>query len=143
MNRYARLVRLLLRAVALAEMCAVIGIFIPWSVMAASHQWLGMGAFPNQPVVAYLARTLSGLYAIHGIFVWIAAGEPRRYSALIWAIILTGIPFGLLATAAGILAGFPLWWSAAEGPSLVLLCVALAWMHAKSGQVDASSAIDR
>jgi hypothetical protein len=109
-----RVLRILLRLVALGELSAFFAIFLPHAWMGRAHEWLGMGAFPDEPVVDYLARTLSALYR-----------------ALLTWVIYTGIAFGVLVTVAGMQAGFPLWWTLGEGPFLVVLSVVFLLLQRK------------
>lgn len=118
MTRDEKLLRLLLRMIAVAEWFAVIGIFMPASFMAVCHEKLGLGAFPSQPITTYLARCLSAFYVMHGGFVWIAATDVRKYAALIRYIAATGIVFSLVVTALDVISGFPIMWTIGEGPVL-------------------------
>ena len=126
-----RMLRILLRLMALGELSAFFAIFLPHAWMGRTHEWLGMGAFPEAPVVDYLARTLSALYVFHGGVLWIVAGDLRRYLALLTWVIYTGIAFGVLVTVAGMQAGFPLWWTFGEGPFLVVLSVLFLLLQRK------------
>ena len=119
-----RILKLLLRLIGAMEMGGLIGVFMPTAWMAAGHEWLGLGAFPDGVVTPYLARCLSAFYAMHGGFVWIASNDVRRFSALIRYIAYTGIVFSILICVLDVLAGFPWWWLVGEGPTLTVACVA-------------------
>ena len=45
---------------------AFFAIFLPVRWMAVTHEWLGLGEFPASPLVDYLTRSASLLYAWHG-----------------------------------------------------------------------------
>ena len=69
----------LLRAGAIVMLLALVAVVMPRHCMAWTHARLGLGIFPEQPIAEYLARSLSGMYAILGAFCWIFAGDVRRY----------------------------------------------------------------
>ena len=113
----------LLRLLALAHVGALIGLVLPVAFMAAAHARLGLGEFPARPIVIYLVRSLSALYALYGGILWICAGDIRRYAAIIRYFCLTGLLFAVLMTVVGTRAGFPWYWVMSEGPSLGVICV--------------------
>ncbi len=113
----------LLRVMAAAHISALVGLVLPTSFMAAAHAHLGLGAFPAQPVVGYLIRSVSALYALYGGILWVCAGDVRRYAAIVRYFCFTGFAFAALIAAAGQHAVFPWYWIAIEGPSLAVICV--------------------
>lgn len=102
---------------------------LPSEWMAASHAALGLGELPRQPVVDYLARSISALYGFHGILLFVVASDPLRYRAIITFLALMNVTLGILMIAVDLHAGLPAWWVAAEGPSLILLGVVLAILN--------------
>ena len=44
---------------------ALFAVFLPVRWMAETHEWLGLGEFPESPLVDYLTRSASLLYAWH------------------------------------------------------------------------------
>ena len=54
-----RLLEVLLRAGGTILVTAFAAMLLPVDWMAATHEWLGLGAFPRAPVVDYLARSVS------------------------------------------------------------------------------------
>jgi hypothetical protein len=124
MNKQERILKILLRLMGIAELFALPAIFLPASVMAATHEWLGLGTFPEQAIAPYLARCLSFFYAMHGGLLLLAATDIRRYAGLIRYIAFTGIVFSVMVTIFDILAHFPLSWTLGEGPFLTVLSVA-------------------
>jgi hypothetical protein len=49
--------------------------------MAATHAWLGMGDFPRAPLVDYLARSASLMYAQHGaVFLFLSVTVHESHS---------------------------------------------------------------
>jgi hypothetical protein len=47
---------------------ALVGVFMPLSWMAAAHRWLGLGKMPTDPVVECLARSVSAIDALLGVW---------------------------------------------------------------------------
>ena len=56
----------LLRCLGVGSLFALVPVVMPFSWMAATHRWLGLGEMPTGPVVEYLARSLSAFYALFG-----------------------------------------------------------------------------
>jgi hypothetical protein len=111
----------LLRLVGGIELCAIPFIFIPFPLMGSIHdRVLGFGPLPERPIVEYMARSLSALYAVHGAVVFFLSFDVVRYRPLIR--LLGGIHFGLGIVVLGIdaAAGVPIWWVAVEGPGIAV-----------------------
>jgi hypothetical protein len=126
MTGQERALAMLLRLTAVTEFFALAGVFMPQSWMAAFHERLGLGAFPDGVTAAYLARNLSAFYALQGGMLWVAARDVKRHAAIVDYFAWTGLAFAGLITVLDILAGFPWYWMVAEGPGLAVLCVAIA-----------------
>lgn len=120
-----RIVRVILLAIGLAELGAVAGVLMPESLMAAIHSRLGLGELPDGQLVPYLARSLAGLYMVHGGVVVLCAMDVRRYTPMIRYIAWSGILFAGLVTWLDIQAGFPWFWWAVEGPGLIVMSIAM------------------
>ncbi len=111
-----RLLRLLLRANGVAMLLALIPAAVPASWLADAHQRLGLGPFPPGPVVVYLARSVSLLYALLGGLLLLLANDLVRYRPAIAYVAWALIALGAAVTLVGCTTGLPLWWTAAEGP---------------------------
>jgi hypothetical protein len=95
---------------------SLVAVFMPFSWMAATHRWLGLGEMPTGPVVEYLARSLSALYAIMGALCLVLATDLERYRSLVRFL---GVAFALMSLVllgVDLAAGMPWWWTASEGP---------------------------
>ena len=66
---------ILLRFVGVGALFALVAVFMPFSWMAATHRWLGLGEMPTGPVVEYLARSLSAFYAVMGALCLVVAAD--------------------------------------------------------------------
>jgi surface polysaccharide O-acyltransferase-like enzyme len=132
MARYGRRLVLLMRIVGSVTLLATVAVFMPRSWMAACHAWLGMGAFPDAPVVEYLARSLSAFYAVLGGLLWVASADPRRHSRVITYLALTGVVFAALIFLIDLQIGLPAFWTWCEGPIVLILGVAILWLQRKA-----------
>lgn len=98
----------------LAAVCAV----FPGEWYSTIHRWLGLGEFPDQPVVWYLARSASALYAFHGVLVAALALRPEKAPWMVVALGCGNVVFGASITAIDISSGMPWWWTLGEGPGI-------------------------
>jgi hypothetical protein len=101
-------------------------VFLPVEWMAATHVWLGLGEFPRSPLVDYLTRSISALYALHGGLLLLVSWDVRRHARVVVYVAIASIVFGLLLLGIDLHAGMPLRWTLGEGPPVVLMgCVIL------------------
>lgn len=98
---------------------------LPNEWMAAVHRWIGMGELPEAPVVTYLARSVSALYGFHGVLLFLIATHPARYRPFVVYVGWMNVAFGLMLLAIDLHAGMPAWWTALEGPVVVMLGVVI------------------
>jgi hypothetical protein len=120
MTRTDKALVLLLRIVGVGALFALVAVFMPWSWMAATHRWLGLGEMPTAPVVEYLARSVSAFYALVGALCLVMAAALERYRPLVRFL---GVAFALMSMVflgVDLAAGMPWWWSASEGPGGVV-----------------------
>lgn len=121
-----------LRLVALLMGLALVAVFMPRSWIATCHEWVGLKALPEGPLVEYLARSVSAFYAILGGLLWIIAGKQRRYAAVITYLALMCILFGLAILVIDFQLGMPLWWKLAEGPFVMGFGVLVLFLQARA-----------
>jgi hypothetical protein len=125
-----KMLKLLLVLCGVGCIAGLPGLYMPASWMAAGHEWLGMGAFPAQPIAAYLARLTSGLYVIYGVLVVIMATDVRRYARLITAQAVLILGLALSGGHFGWASGIPKWWIVCDISAVVFYCAAtLALQH--------------
>ena len=110
MKRPETLLRIVLLACGIGCVSGLPAMFMPRSWMASTHEWLGMGPFPDGPLGEYLARLCTGLYAMYGGFVVMIAMDVRRYAPIITfqAVALLGL--AVVGAAYGWPLGVPRWW---------------------------------
>jgi hypothetical protein len=115
-RRAAReLLVVLLRAFGLLDLSALVAVFLPLPWMAAAHAWLGLGTMPEGPLVGYLARSASALYALHGALVLFLSFDVRRYWRVITFLAAAAVVHGIIMLGIDLAEGMPWWWKAFEG----------------------------
>jgi hypothetical protein len=128
MNRNERWLRFLLYVAAIPLLCATLAIFLPTQWMAATHQWLGMGEFPNRPLTGYLTRSIAAVYTYHGAMLWLLAGDVRRFLPMIRLTGCCDTIFGATVLGIDLVVGMPWYWTAIEAPSLIVFGVVIFWL---------------
>jgi len=112
--------RFMLRFFGTMSLLAIPFIFVPYSVMNDIHQQLQLGTLPDDPIVGYLARSLSALYALIGALFWRISFDLRRYRSLVTYLC------GALIALGGVLCfidwseGLPTAWKLWEGPFIIV-----------------------
>ncbi len=115
--------------------------FLPHSWMDAIHRWLGLGELPRIPIIGYMARSLSLLYAMNGALLVFLAVDVRRNAGILRFLGVIWVLFGIGITWIDAAAGLPLHWTLAEGPPTIgvsLLILVLASRVARDRTADAT-----
>ena len=128
MNARERALILLLRVSGGVMLLALFAIVLPTQWMAATHRWLGLGEFPASPLVDYLTRSASALYAIYGGLLVLLARDVRRFAPVIVYLAVTGLAFGVVMIGVDFAAGMPRYWSVGEGPLVLVLSSVILWL---------------
>ena len=110
-----------LRAMGLLDICAFAAAIAPRAWIAASHEALGLGPFPQEPIAGYLARCTSVWCGLYGLLLWFVAGDVTRYARLITVLACAMIAQGLALMAIDFAEGMPGWWTSTEGPCCSVL----------------------
>jgi hypothetical protein len=116
-----RALQTLLRIIGGVSALAIVPVFMPRACMAACHEWLGLGPFPEGPIVEYLARSTSMFYAVWGCILWGLARDVRRYVRMVMAAGAAMAGCGVVLFVIDLRGGLPAWWIALEGPWVVLM----------------------
>jgi hypothetical protein len=119
---------ILLRVTGIVLLTALIPAVMPFSWMQETHRWLGMGELPTEPIVGYLTRSLSLMYAMHGALIYFVSLDVRHFLPLVRLLAILGIVFGggMIVLDAAI--GMPAYWIACEGPFVILLSFVILWL---------------
>ena len=132
MNRHEKTLVLLMRVSAIVLLTALVPSVMPFAWMKEIHRWLGMGELPEGPIVGYLTRSLSAMYAMHGALVLFVSFDVRRFLPVVKCLAALGIVFGIGMLALDVVVGMPLFWVVCEGPFVIILGGVLLWL---AGQV--------
>jgi hypothetical protein len=119
-TRAALVLRWLLILNGIMTLLALPAVFLPTSTMDHFHRNLGLGPLPEGPIVQYLARSVSALYAAFGSLTLVLAWDLARYGPIItwWGI--TAVVFGALLLWIDLNAPMPAQWMWGEVVYLVL-----------------------
>ena len=129
-----------LRLLGLLDLCAFAAATAPRSWIALSHEGLGLGAFPQEPITGYLARCTSVWCGLYGLLLWFVASDVSRYSRLITLLACAMIVHGLALIAIDLAEGMPGWWTATEGPCCSALGVLLLVLQRREAKLPYSVA---
>jgi hypothetical protein len=115
-----RRVALVLRVLGAIDLCALVAVLLPHAAMEQISLAIGAGELPREPVVGYLARSASLMYALHGVGVLYVACDVLRYAGLIRWLAGLSVVHGLALIVIDWGEGLPLWWQLLEGPTYTL-----------------------
>lgn len=104
--------------------CAV----MPFAWMDRVHAWLGLGVLPAIPIVEYLARSCSLLYAMHGALILYLSFNVRRFLPVLRFLAYVGMGFGALMIPLDHASSLPPAWCWCEGSSIILESLLLLWL---------------
>lgn len=125
---------IVLRIAGVVTLAAFPAMLLPVDWMASTHARLGLGEFPRAPVVDYLARSIAALYGFHGVLVLLVSTDPVRYRPIVWFVAAMNILFGLMIVAIDLYAGMPGFWTALEGPPIVVFGLVIAFLVSRTGR---------
>lgn len=117
-----------LRIAGSVEILAFIAVFMPRSWMEAGHSWLGLGIFPDGPLIDFLIRQSSYVYGMHGVIFWILSYDLKRFYPL---ILLNGISFtlgGPIFFWIDYSAGIPIFITLLDSGSVFITGIILLWL---------------
>jgi hypothetical protein len=107
---------------------ALIPAVMPFFWMQEIHRWLGLGELPTEPIVGYLTRSLSLMYAALGALICFVSGDVRRFLPLVKFLAILSIVFGGGMIALDAAVGMPTYWIACEGPLIIPLGIVILWL---------------
>ncbi|MEZ6096658.1 MAG: hypothetical protein R3C03_20915 [Pirellulaceae bacterium] len=121
---------LVLLGVVLAS--ATIPMIFPVSWMAEIHRSLGLGEFPTDPIVVYLARSTSMLYAFHGCILIYCGLNLMTTRGLVPLIVILHLFSGVFLIWTDVNSPLPWFWILGEGPGIIFGAVVLGYLYWKS-----------
>lgn len=98
---------------------------LPESFMADMHTRLGMGEFPASPLVDYLTRSIAALYGFHGVLLWLVSRDVIRYGPIVTYLGVMNVIIGIMLIVIDLHAAMPWWWTAVEGPPLIVMGITI------------------
>ena len=116
---------ILLRVWGAMGLLALFPVLMPVSWMAAVHGWVGLGEMPTSPIVEYLTRSVSALYAGFGGLLLVTSRDVRRNRVTVTYLAAMAVVFGIAVLGIDLYAGLPLSWILGEGPPTALFGVIL------------------
>ena len=108
---------LVLRLFGFIDLLALIAVVMPERWLEQGHLWAGLGRLPEGPIVGYLARSASALYALHGGMIVFISFDVARYWRLITFLAAAAVVHGVVMAGIDVATGMPLLWTVLEGPS--------------------------
>lgn len=107
---------------------AVVPMVMPFAWMQRANDALGLAPLADTPLIQYLTRSLSAIYALFGVMTIYIGLDVRRYRRLIVVIGWLTAALGLALTCIDFAAGMPSSWSWGEGPPTVLVACVMVWL---------------
>jgi len=138
MSRKLVYVAWVLRVVGVLAMLAIVAVFMPLSWMASVHESIGMGKMSEGPIVEYLARSLSALYALLGCWIFYLSGRVPEQLGFVRLFGSLFAVFGVVLGWIGFKSSMPVTWVLLEGPPAILLGLWIIYCCRDNGP-DASS----
>lgn len=128
MTRNDRLIVFILRFLGTCALFALVAVFMPMSWMAAVHVRMGLGEMPTDPIVEYMARSLSALYFFFGVLCLLASSDVNHHRSLVKILAATFLLMGVLFVWIDWSTGMPWLWSLCEGPPQIVLGTVLLFL---------------
>lgn len=136
---HEKLLRLLLIGFGICCSIAVVPFLMPTSWMAACHQWLGLGDFPEAPIVEYLARMTSGLCALLGLLALVLASNVRHYASIIRLLAISLAILEIINLLYGFSSAMPAWWIWSDAIGAGGFAIAVLYLQQK---INSDSPVD-
>ena len=124
-----RTLALVLRCIGVVDALALAAVFMPRAWMSAAAVSLGLEPLPLDPIVGYLARSASAMYALHGLMVIYVSFDVTRYWPLIRFLAIISLFHGMVMLGIDIGEGMPRWWQIVEGPSFSATGAIVLWFQ--------------
>jgi hypothetical protein len=132
-NRAERALAVTLRVLGGVDLLALVAVVVPREWMAAGNAWTGLGPLPEGPLVGYLSRSASLLYALHGAMIIFLSFDLPRYWRLITFLAVAALVHGAVLFGIDRAEGMPLWWRHIEGPAFAATGAVVLLLQAWAG----------
>lgn len=121
-----------LRLTAVVLLSAAFPVVMPTAWMETINDYLGLEPLPATPMIGYLTRSLSALYAGLGACCWYVTGDIERYRPLLQFAVTVTLFFAATLIAVDVLVAMPTVWTVIEAAFLLLWTLAL-WCLLRRG----------
>jgi hypothetical protein len=109
---HSRLLKLVVAVAASGWGIAILGVWLPWRVVAAGLHGLGAGPLPADPMLDYWLRMAGGAFAMIGAMFAAVLISPRKYGVVLPLLAWLCIAEGMVLLVSGLRLGlppFPFW----------------------------------
>jgi len=120
-NTAAKVLSWLLILMGGLALLAIVPMVMPVGWMEAVNDSMGLGPFHRSPLMGYLTRSLSAVYALFGALTLYLGLNARRYLPLIVVVGWLTVAFGVALTGIDFAVGMPASWSWGEGPPTIVI----------------------
>jgi hypothetical protein len=130
MSRAERALAWLLRIEAFMLLWALPAALLPTEWMDTIGRSVGLAELPRAPLVEYLTRSLSLLYAGWAPVLLVLSSDLKRYLPLLWVYAWLSLAFTPAIVAIDVFAGMPVGWVVSEAVTVAGLAAAgflLVW----------------
>lgn len=132
-----RWLALLLRVIGTSSLLALVFVVVPHAAMSRIHAAIGLGELPAIPVIAYLTRSTSALYALVGGLLWTVSLDLPRHRRIVGYLGPAFASFGVVLLAVDWAAELPRFWALWEGPFLIAYGTAVTLLHRRARRREA------
>jgi hypothetical protein len=122
-----------LRLSAVMFLAATPFVFVPTAWMDAIAQSYGLASLPDLPLMGYLTRHLSALYACMGASYWYISTDLRRFMPLVRFTVPLTFLQALVIVGIDIAVAMPLSWIVGEAISMFVWTLILWWLVRRCG----------
>lgn len=131
-----------LRGLGVLDICALFAFAMPREWIAIGHSFTGLGELPPGALVAYLVRSASFLYALHGALMIYLSFDVPRYWSFIRFFASLKVLHGVAMFSIDVREGMPLWWMIFEGPAFAFTGIIVLAAQAFESRAKCKSATD-
>lgn len=124
----------ILRLLGFVDLCALVAVVMPHTWMEWGHEATGLGELPTEPIVGYLARSASALYALHGLLLIYLSLDVARYWGLIRFLAVAAVLHGMVVLTIDWREEMPVWWILVEGPTFTATGLVVLTVQASLGR---------
>ena len=123
-----RALKIVLRLMGSSSLTALVFVAAPYRWMDSIHASLGLGQFPDAPVVGYLARSTSAFYALMGGLFWVISFDLDRHRRVLSYLGAAIALFGLVLLVVDWVEGLPSFWTIWEGPFVTVFGLVMLFL---------------